>query len=217
MNARREHSQSPRMFESDFLDFFSRSHPIAVPVLFGPGVAVLLAASLEKAHLSLGNTTLLFALGFVFWTLAEYWLHRLVFHWQGSSAWGKQLHFLVHGVHHRWPHDRYRLVMPLGVSVPLYFGFLLLFLCAFGQWGWGLHAGFVAGYAFYDLTHFWLHHGKPRSAYGRRLRRHHMLHHFKDSSAGFGVSNLVWDRVFGSTSTLERQGSRPREERSISS
>lgn len=198
MSTRNLHSQSPRMFESDFFDFFSRCHPVAVPVLYGPGVVVLLIASLRRAHVTLGGSALLFGLGFALWTLAEYWLHRLVFHWQGSSTWSQRLHFLLHGVHHRWPHDKYRLVMPPGASIPLYFGFLLLFLFALGPWGWAFHAGFVAGYAFYDLTHYWLHHGRPRGAYGRRLRRHHMLHHFKDSSFGFGVSNLIWDRVFGS-------------------
>jgi sterol desaturase/sphingolipid hydroxylase (fatty acid hydroxylase superfamily) len=25
------------------------------------------------------------------------------------------------------------------------------------------------------------------------------LHHFKETDAGFGVSNLVWDKVFGTT------------------
>jgi dihydroceramide fatty acyl 2-hydroxylase len=104
---------------------------------------------------------------------------------------------LLHCVHHRWPMDRYRLIMPPGASIPLYFAFLGLFVLSFERFGWALHAGFVAGYLFYDLTHFWLHHGVPRSSYGRRLKRNHMLHHFKDSASRFAVSNLVWDRVFG--------------------
>jgi sterol desaturase/sphingolipid hydroxylase (fatty acid hydroxylase superfamily) len=204
MHARHEYSQSPRMFESAFLDFFSRCHPIVVPVLYVPGAVVALAESLSRARVGVGRTTCVFALGLVLWTLAEYWLHRLVFHWQASSAWGKRLHFFAHGVHHQWPRDKYRLVMPPGVSIPLYFGFLVLFLLVLGRFGWAFHGGFVTGYAFYDLTHFWLHHGVPRTAYGRRLRRHHMLHHFKDSAARFGVSSSVWDRVFGSMG-----GSRP--------
>jgi sterol desaturase/sphingolipid hydroxylase (fatty acid hydroxylase superfamily) len=185
------------MFESDFLDFFSRCHPVVVAVLYVPGVLVGLSESLLRVGVTALTTAWLFALGFAFWTLAEYWLHRLVFHWESETAWGKRFHFLLHGVHHRWPLDRYRLIMPPGASIPLYFAFLGLFVWCFERFGWALHAGFVAGYLFYDLTHFWLHHGVPRSSYGRRLKRNHMLHHFKDSASRFGVSNLVWDRVFG--------------------
>ena len=199
-------TESPRMFESDFLDFFSRCHPAIVVVLYVPGVLAPLFESLRPAHVSTVATAYFFVFAFGFWTLAEYWLHRLVFHWQSLGAWGKRLHFLIHGVHHRWPLDRYRLIMPPGASIPLYFAFLGLFLVVFGRFGWSLQAGFVAGYLFYDLTHFWLHHGVPRSSYGRRLRRNHMLHHFKDSSSRFAVSNLFWDRIFGTTGTTISSG-----------
>jgi len=199
-----DYSQSPRMFESDLLDFFSRCHPLVVPALYVPGVLIALAESAHRTELGVVRTTLLFGLGIVAWTLMEYWLHRLVFHFEGSSAASKRLHFLAHGVHHRWPRDKYRLVMPPGVSIPLYCGFLCLFLSVFGRPGWAMHAGFVFGYAFYDLTHWWLHHGKPRTAYGRRLRRHHFLHHFKETHTRFGVSNLVWDKVFGTSGELTK-------------
>ncbi|HTA94193.1 MAG TPA: sterol desaturase family protein [Polyangiaceae bacterium] len=187
------------MFENDVLDFFSRCHPLVVPVLYVPGVLLALAASARLSRLSVASTILLFTAGTLAWTLAEYWLHRIVFHFQGASAMSKRLHFLAHGVHHHWPHDKYRLVMPPGVSVPLYFGCLCLSLAMFGSAGWAVHAGFVFGYAYYDLTHWRLHHGRPRTAYGRRLRRHHLLHHFKETDARFGVSNLVWDKVFGTS------------------
>lgn len=196
---RPDYSQSPRMFESDLLDFFSRCHPLVVPALYVPGVLIALAESARRTELSVVSTVLLFGFGAVAWTLAEYWLHRLVFHFEGSSAVGKRLHFLAHGVHHHWPHDQYRLVMPPGVSIPLYGAFLGLFLAVLGGAGWAVQAGFVSGYAYYDLTHWWLHHGKPRSAYGRRLRRHHFLHHFKETNARFGVSNPFWDKVFGTS------------------
>ena len=77
--------------------------------------------------------------------------------------------------------------------------FLAFFLITLGRYGWGFHAGFVTGYRFYDLSHYWLHHHKPHSEYGRRLRRNHYLHHFKETHARFGVSMMLWDRVFGTT------------------
>jgi sterol desaturase/sphingolipid hydroxylase (fatty acid hydroxylase superfamily) len=197
MPRRSKSVDSPPMFDSDFLNFFSRCRPVVVVALYFPAVLAALFQSLVRVGVSPLTTSCLFGLGFAIWTVAEYWLHRVVFHWQSPTAWGKRLHFLVHGVHHRWPSDKYRLLMPPAASAPLYFAFLGLSLALFGHFGWAFHAGFVAGYVHYDLTHYWLHHGQPRSAYGLRLRRNHMLHHFKDSSSRFGVSNLVWDRIFG--------------------
>jgi len=191
---------SPRMFESDLVDFFSRTHPAVVPALFVPAALALFWYGV--AHLGIG---VLFSLalgvgGFVVWTLTEYWLHRLFFHWQPGGAWGDRMHFLVHGVHHKWPKDKYRLVMPPAVSISLFFAFLALFYLVVGpRLVWPFHAGFVLGYMSYDMTHYYIHHYNPRSEYGLRLKKNHMLHHFKDHGSRFGVSNMVWDRVFGTT------------------
>ena len=194
----RETPESPRMFQNDFVDLFSRTHPAIVPILFVPGAGVLFAYSILRTDLGWIATALLAFGGFVSWTFAEYWLHRLFFHWKPEGRWGERMHFLVHGVHHTWPRDKYRLVMPPAVSISLYFLFLGIFLLTLGPvYTWGFHSGFVVGYMFYDLTHYYLHHFTPRSASGRRLKKNHMLHHFKDHTRRFCVSNLMWDRFFG--------------------
>jgi dihydroceramide fatty acyl 2-hydroxylase len=186
------------MFQSDFVDLFSRTHPMVVPILFVPGALFGFVRSMTH-----GGQTFLVSLalcvgGFLAWTLAEYWLHRLFFHWQPGGKWGERMHFLVHGVHHTWPRDKYRLVMPPAVSISLYFIFLGIFWMTLGpRYAWGFHSGYVVGYMFYDLTHYYLHHYSPKTEYGRRLKKNHMLHHFKDPENRFGVSNMVWDRVFG--------------------
>ena len=71
---------------------------------------------------------LLFAVGIGIWTLTEYWLHRLVFHWEPKFRGGDRLHFIIHGVHHDHPNDAMRLVMPPAVSVPLAALFLGLYV-----------------------------------------------------------------------------------------
>lgn len=190
------------MFESNFLDLFSRTHPAIVPILFVPGATFAFAYSVVRGGVSVLFTTALALAGFVTWTLIEYWLHRLFFHWNAPGKWGERLHFLIHGVHHKWPRDKYRLVMPPAVSISLYFIFLGIFYVTLGtRLMWGFHAGFVVGYMFYDLTHYYLHHFTPKSEYGRRLKKNHMLHHFKDHSRRFCVSNLVWDKLFGTAGT----------------
>jgi len=169
-----------------------------VPLLFVPGAAFGFVRNMTHGGQSVAVTLALFVGGFVAWTLAEYWLHRLFFHWTPPGRWGERMHFLVHGVHHTWPRDKYRLVMPPAVSISLYFIFLGIFWVTLGpHYAWGFHSGFVVGYMFYDLTHYYLHHFRPRTEYGRRLKKNHMLHHFKEPSKRYGVSNMVWDRVFG--------------------
>ena len=44
--------------------------------------------------------------GWLFWTLTEYWLHRLVFHFEPESGPGARLHWIIHGVHHDHPTTR---------------------------------------------------------------------------------------------------------------
>lgn len=158
--------------------------------------------SIAQTSTGIAGTVALVVIGFVLWTLTEYWLHRTFFHWVPPGKWGERMHFLVHGVHHNWPKDKYRLVMPPAVNITLYFIFLGLFYGLFSLVGvpgitWGFHAGFVLGYVFYDCTHYWLHHYNPKSKYWLRLKKNHMLHHFQDPDSRFGVSNMIWDRVFG--------------------
>src|SRR5688572_16700944 len=131
--------ESPRMFESDFIDFFSRTHPIVVPLLYVPASAYLCWYSVQSQGIPVGTTAWLVVLGFIAWTLSEYWLHRLFFHWQPKGTWGERMHFLVHGVHHKWPHDRYRLVMPPAVSITLFVIFITLWVSLFGSYGWAFH------------------------------------------------------------------------------
>ena len=190
--------ESPRMFQSDLIDFFSRTPAIIVPILYVPGSLIPLAYAVAVLRLDIWHCTALAALGLLTWTFTEYWLHRAVFHLELPGVRGDRIHFLIHGVHHRWPHDRYRLVMPPAVSLALYVLFIGLFRFLFGpRWAWPFHSGFVAGYLIYDMSHYAIHHWRPLTAWGRLLRRHHFLHHFKQQDRRFGVSTMIWDWVFG--------------------
>ena len=65
-------------------------------------------------------------------------------------------------------------------------------------------AGFFAGYLVYDMTHYYLHHFRPRGWIGRMLRERHMRHHFQDDTRGFGISAPYWDEVFRTSSRAKR-------------
>ena len=196
---------SPKMFENDFLDFFTRVHPIVPVVLFAPVILFLAVKGAGDA----GAVALAWiAGGYVFWTLTEYWLHRVVFHFEPDHPIGRRFHFIIHGVHHDHPNDRLRLVMPPSASIPLATLFLLAFAAVLGAGAWeAFAAGFLAGYLAYDMLHYHVHHHVPKSRAGTKLRELHMRHHFQDGDRGYGVSAPWWDHVFG---TAPRQRSRTR-------
>jgi dihydroceramide fatty acyl 2-hydroxylase len=186
---------SPPMFESRVLDALSRVHP-AVPVLiFVPVIVALTAWALSKQQA--GICVALLAAGYALWTLFEYWLHRLVFHFEPEQGIGARLHWIIHGVHHDHPNDPLRLVMPPAVSLPVGAAvFALLYLALGSHDAPAVGAGFFVGYLAYDMTHYYLHHFRPRGPLGRALRERHMRHHFQDDTRGFGISAPYWDEVF---------------------
>jgi dihydroceramide fatty acyl 2-hydroxylase len=197
---------SPRMFESDRLDRLSRVHPAVPVVIFGPAIGILAGVALAKVPVA--TALLLLVLGYAFWTLTEYWIHRAIFHFEPEDGFGARFHWIIHGVHHDHPNDPLRLVMPPSVSVPLSTLFCIGFWAALGSPRWyAFGAGFLAGYLLYDMTHYYLHHHKPRTAAGRWLRELHMRHHFQDHTRGFGISAPYWDRAFGTYSARGGRGS----------
>lgn len=171
------HEGLPRAFDltkwSYFLDF------ALVPVVAG--------ALAGYSDLTAGSA-IAFWIGAAVWTLAEYWIHRVVFH-------GKTRLQPMHDMHHRLPRDM------IGAASWLTFaGFGLVWLIAWGVVGSLAHAftaGFMLGYLFYCGIHVRMHHGN-RAAFGRYISfmfEHHAGHH-RGGRGNFGVSSPIWDFVF---------------------
>ena len=196
-----------RLFKSDVLEFFTHIHPAVVVVLWLPVVIYFLARAIvhRAAFASPGYIVLAFLISVFAWTLAEYVLHRFVFHFLPRSAWQERLSFLFHGVHHAQPRSKTRLVMPPAVSIPLALLFYGLYYLIVGvvlgavRWVAPLFAGFIAGYLVYDMFHYSMHHLPMRKGALRWLRRHHMFHHTQTPDLRFGVTSPIWDVVFGTT------------------
>jgi sterol desaturase/sphingolipid hydroxylase (fatty acid hydroxylase superfamily) len=185
------------MFENNaLLERLSRMRYTTVLIVYLPVIAVAVYLSFAKG-VGVASTAGLFAGGVVFWTFFEYFFHRFVFHFNATTPFQHKILFTIHGVHHQYPNDKDRLVMPITVSIPLAALFGLLFVSLMGEKGWGFFAGFGAGYVGYDMMHYAVHHVQnSKSALFRKIRRHHMAHHFRDTRQGFGVSSYFWDRVF---------------------
>src|SRR5215204_3062652 len=116
---------SPPMFQSPWLDRFTRVHPIVPVAIYAPAIAVLFALGVGRAGLL--NSVGLAMGGYAVWTLTEYWLHRVVFHFEPERGIGARLHWMIHGVHHDHPNDPKRLVMPPSASIPLATLFAIVF------------------------------------------------------------------------------------------
>jgi len=205
---RSEHLKaSPPLLPWPMLDRLTRVHPAVPAILYGPVVVVLAVLAFSRMSVLevLGYTVV----GYALWTLTEYWLHRVVFHFEPEKGIGAKLHWLIHGVHHEHPNDPHRLVMPPSASLPLAAIFLLVFWLIFGSPAWlAVSAGFLIGYIVYDTMHWYLHHRIPRTKLGKRLRELHLRHHFQDDTRGFGISAPYWDRVFRTAPRSRREAAR---------
>lgn len=149
-------------------------------------------------------TIILFTIGVITTSFYEYIIHKYIFH--GEDIWlindGRMIafHFLIHGIHHAFPQDRRRLVLPpsLGMIFVAIFGvypaFYLFALPNHLALPW--LAGAIVGFVKYDCVHFFFHHSSPSFSYIKELKAHHMAHHYRNGKIGFGVSTKFWDIVF---------------------
>lgn len=192
--------ESIRLFENPLLESLTHVSPLLPILMWGPVIAYLLFRSSFVDRLPLAIIAGVGSLALLFWTFAEYLLHRFVFHYHPKSAFLKRVLYLVHGIHHDDPGDATRLVMPPAPALILAAFFYGVFFLLLGPvYAKPFFSFFVMGYLIYDYTHFAIHHIKPRTRVGRYLRRYHLVHHFSESEAKWGVSSPLWDFIFKTT------------------
>jgi dihydroceramide fatty acyl 2-hydroxylase len=193
-----ERPETCQMFETPLIERFSRIHPASPFVFWLPVLVFVAYRSLPGDLAGAASFAGLLLTGALAWTFTEYVLHRWVFHYTGPRPWQRRMFFVVHGVHHDFPQDTGRLVMPLGVSIPMGAIFYGLFRLVLGPALVGpLFVGFALGYLAYDGTHYAVHHFRMSSPWGKWLKRYHMIHHHTGANARWGVSSPLWDWVFG--------------------
>ena len=188
--------ETARMFKSDFLEAFSRVHWSVPLFIYIPVIGYLFYLSIADYKIAALDILGLIVAGLFIWTITEYLLHRFVFHFHTTSDFGKRITFMFHGVHHAYPNDTKRLVMPPSVSIPLAIGFFFLFKAILGGISVApFYIGFIAGYLFYDISHYAIHHFNMHSKFWLAIKNHHMRHHYQNPELGFGVSTPLWDVI----------------------
>lgn len=192
--------ETVRMFKNSFFEALSKVHWTVPLWLFVPIIIFLFYRAFVTFSIDVVSVIGFVALGLLIWTITEYLLHRFIFHFPAKSKFGKKIHFIFHGVHHDYPNDTKRLVMPPSVSFPLAALFYFLFYVILGEaMLQPFFAGFLIGYLFYDITHYAIHHFNMKNKFWLAIKNHHMIHHYKHDDLGFGVSQPMWDHVFGTT------------------
>ncbi|KAG0276909.1 fatty acid alpha-hydroxylase [Linnemannia exigua] len=196
---------SARLFSSDFLELFTRTPWYIVPILWLPVIGFNVYRGLQQG-LTTENVAFLFVAGMFTWTLAEYMIHRFLFHLDDllpESNYSNIGHFLLHGIHHYLPMDRLRLVMPpvLAIALAIPINILMHSLMPLAQ-GYVMMAGLLFGYVLYDMTHYYLHHAKVFKIHFKEMKTYHLAHHYKNFEGGYGITSKIWDRVFGTTLEL---------------
>jgi len=187
------------MFKAGWMEALSKVHFTIPLILYVPVILYCIWRAFAVVGMGILPVVGCFAGGLFLWTIVEYIMHRWVFHYIPKSKWGLRLHFIFHGVHHDYPNDRLRLVLPPSVSIPLAIGFYFLFRALVGEaYLYAFYPGFVFGYLCYDISHYAFHHLNFKNSLWMKLKKHHMLHHYSDDTKGYGVSSALWDKVFGS-------------------
>ena len=194
-----------RLFKSDFMEAFTRT-PIWVPqVMYVVLIVLFFWYGITRLGLNILIMLPVAAGGFLFWTFAEYMIHRFLYHTESESETLNNIQYKGHTVHHQYPIDPTRLAMPPLPSIILSGLFLGLFYLLMGKWAVAFWPGFIAGYLVYITFHYYQHRIKsPRIPTLKKLWLYHQIHHYSNPYAAFGVSTLLWDYVFGTIPEIKK-------------
>ena len=162
-------------------------------------ISVALTAFLATEVASLAVAALLAVLvyPFVWYLLHRYVLHgRFLYRSRWTAAAWKRIHF----DHHQDPNDLRVLFGALYTTLPT----IAMVTVSLG-WAIGGPAAAATAFAaglvttcFYEFCHCVQHlNYTPKSQFLQRIKRLHLAHHFHNETGNFGITNYLWDRVFG--------------------
>ena len=195
------HRGTATIFKNPFLEGLTKTSLKQNIIVYGIVVLLLVYNGIFIKEIPVLTFFGLFVFALFFWTLAEYLLHRYVFHWISENKFVQRFHFIMHGSHHLYPRDTERLLMPpvpglIMASILFSIFYAIFSILNISLYTWGFFPGFFLGYLLYSFLHRATHVVKPPKRF-KYLWKHHSLHHYKYPNKAFGVSNTLWDKVFG--------------------
>jgi 4-hydroxysphinganine ceramide fatty acyl 2-hydroxylase len=185
------------LFNQKGLEFFTKTNPFVHVITYGSVIVCCLLYNKQ----SLAQTILYFSFGAFTWTLVEYLIHRFLFHIKESK-----FQYLIHGVHHEFPRDKERLMMPPLPGLLLVMFFFACWYVLFQDHVFAFMSGFVCCYMIYTFIHYMLHAWKPIKGFKFLWTHHHKHHNPAYEHTSYGVSSPLWDYVFGTMPKELRKG-----------
>jgi 4-hydroxysphinganine ceramide fatty acyl 2-hydroxylase len=193
------HENPNYMFEDPKIDYFFIWRWWVAPAVFVPVSLTLIVIAKSVFGLSALSLIVNILAGIFLWTLAEYGLHRFIFHVFASKYGNKHIKYVIHGMHHVYPNDPYRVIFPPQGSLVIGALLLLLFLIILPKaWAFTITGGFALGYCWYEFMHYAIHQIKWPFHWYKGRKRHHLLHHHNENykDVNYGVTTSLWDHVF---------------------
>jgi sterol desaturase/sphingolipid hydroxylase (fatty acid hydroxylase superfamily) len=147
-----------------------------------------------------GVPALLMTAGAVYWTFAEYAVHRWFYHWRPRHRGLRRLVESFHVYHHRTPDDRavWHAGPALVLLVLAVMGPPVLLVLRDLQQTALVMAGATVAYALYEVAHHAFHARVYRKGPMRFLQALHLHHHDRNWGRNFGVTSPLWDLILGS-------------------
>lgn len=188
------------IFENSFLEPLTKAPPYISATIYTLAVIVLLVIGYQMQVVdNFWTGALIFFGAIFFWTFFEYFAHRYLFHideYFPESELAQKMAYTFHGIHHEYPRDKERIIMPPVPGLMIVGLLYLFFLLVLGDFAYLFMPGFVTGYLLYTRIHYKTH-TTPVPSYLKSQYRHHALHHYKYPEKAFGISTTLWDKVFG--------------------
>ncbi|WP_126428585.1 sterol desaturase family protein [Brevibacillus marinus] len=149
-------------------------------------------------------TILSLVLGALVFVVSEYLVHRYVLH---ELPWLAPALHRGHDEHHQHPMELKYLFGPVHYDILLYSAYIPLVWLIFRELS--VVVAVVTGTLLYQLYYQWMHYVAhrpivPLTPWGKWMKRKHLLHHYKDEAAWYGVSNPVMDYLLGTNKERER-------------
>jgi 4-hydroxysphinganine ceramide fatty acyl 2-hydroxylase len=165
------------------------------------GCWLLVFLALIMFHLNTWSAWLAIASGVAFFYISEYTNHRFVFHAPPPRhPFLLKLFRRLHYDHHEYPRDFHLLFLPVWWSAPQLIIAWLVVWAVTGKW-WlacALDVGALAALLYYEWTHYVAHQPIiPKTPWGKRMKKYHLWHHYKNEHYWFGVTNPSLDFVGG--------------------
>lgn len=196
-----KHEGSGKIFDSASLEILTKAYPLVSVAVYTAIIIILLAIGIQREvvdsfWIGLG----IFVAAYFSWTLFEYLFHRFINHLDSyfpESEAIKKFDYAIHGIHHEFPRDTSRLIMPPVPGTIIISILFVLFWLPLREHIFIFLPGFLLGYLSYAFIHYATHAWKPPKAkWLKLLWKHHAIHHYKHPDKAFGVSTPIWDYVF---------------------